>query len=149
MIRRRLALLFLPTLLILLLAAGFAWLLRSESGAQWLWQRLAAAVPGELRTQQLRGDLQSGLVFEQLSYRDAGLALAADTVALRLDLDLLKCFWQGAAYEIFHSLPGAGPVFAPRLAQLAAPGLNPEAWGRLAYFLRIILPAQICFLLGS
>jgi putative peptidoglycan lipid II flippase len=40
-------------------------------------------------------------------------------------------------------------VFAPRLAQIAAPGLNPEAWGRLAYFLRIILPAQICFLLGS
>ncbi|RPH95866.1 MAG: hypothetical protein EHM68_12000 [Lysobacterales bacterium] len=98
MIRRRLALLFLPTLLILLLAAGFAWLLRSESGAQWLWQGLAAAVPGELRTQQLRGDLQSGLTLEQLSYRDAGLALMADTVALRLDLDL----WPPAV--AFHEL---------------------------------------------
>lgn len=86
--RRRLALLFLPTLLILLLAAGFAWLLRSEPGAQWLWQRLTAAVPGQLEAQRLRGDLQSGLVLEQLRYRNPSLSLAADRVALRLDLDL-------------------------------------------------------------
>jgi putative peptidoglycan lipid II flippase len=38
---------------------------------------------------------------------------------------------------------------APRLAHLAAPGLTEEALARLALFLRIILPAQICFLLGS
>ena len=40
-------------------------------------------------------------------------------------------------------------VLAPRLACLAAPGLTEEALARLAYFLRIVLPAQICFLLGS
>lgn len=39
--------------------------------------------------------------------------------------------------------------FAPRLAHLAAPGLTEEALARLAFFLRIVLPAQICFLLGS
>lgn len=38
---------------------------------------------------------------------------------------------------------------APRLARFAAPGLTEEALTRLAHFLRIILPAQICFLLGS
>jgi translocation and assembly module TamB len=89
MIRRRIALLFLPTLLIVLLAGGFAWLLRSESGAQWIWQRVAAAVPGTLQAQRLRGGLQSGLTLEGLRYRDARLALAADRVTLRLDLD----FW--------------------------------------------------------
>lgn len=40
-------------------------------------------------------------------------------------------------------------AFAPKLAFLAAPGLDQEALGRLTYFLRIILPAQICFLCGS
>ncbi len=40
-------------------------------------------------------------------------------------------------------------IFAPRLAFLAAPGLGEEAQGRLAVFLRIIVPAQIFFLCGS
>ncbi len=38
---------------------------------------------------------------------------------------------------------------ASRLADLAAPGLDPHSLSRLAYFLRIILPAQIFFLCGS
>jgi putative peptidoglycan lipid II flippase len=40
-------------------------------------------------------------------------------------------------------------MFAPRLAYLSAPGLDPNALPRLASFLRIILPAQIFFLCGS
>jgi putative peptidoglycan lipid II flippase len=40
-------------------------------------------------------------------------------------------------------------ALAPQLAKFAAPGMGPEEWARLAYFLRIILPAQIFFLLGS
>ena len=40
-------------------------------------------------------------------------------------------------------------ILAPQLAQLAAPGLSGDARGRLGLFLRIILPAQICFLAGS
>lgn len=46
-------------------------------------------------------------------------------------------------------LTGAAMWFAPTLARLAAPGLGPDGWARLAYFLRIVLPAQVCFLLGS
>ncbi len=38
---------------------------------------------------------------------------------------------------------------APSLAALAAPGFDAEALARLAYFLRIILPAQVCFLMGA
>ena len=88
MTRRRITLLLLPILLILLLAGGFVWLLRSESGAQWLWQQLAAAAPGQLQAQRSRGDLRSGLTLEGFSYRDAGLVLTADTITLRLGLDL-------------------------------------------------------------
>ncbi len=38
---------------------------------------------------------------------------------------------------------------APQLAALAAPGFEPSALERLARFLRIILPAQVFFLLGA
>jgi putative peptidoglycan lipid II flippase len=38
---------------------------------------------------------------------------------------------------------------AATLARLAAPGLGPQPLARLAFFLRIILPAQIFFLCGS
>ncbi len=39
--------------------------------------------------------------------------------------------------------------FAPDIARYVAPGFTPEAHERLGYFLRIILPAQICFLPGA
>ena len=47
------------------------------------------------------------------------------------------------------ALTAIGMIFARQMAHFAAPGLSPEGIVRLAYFLRIILPAQICFLLGS
>ena len=50
---------------------------------------------------------------------------------------------------LISALTALAMVFAPRLAHLAAPGLTEENLARLAVFLRIILPAQICFLLGS
>ncbi|MFP5211981.1 MAG: lipid II flippase MurJ, partial [Acidobacteriota bacterium] len=40
-------------------------------------------------------------------------------------------------------------VFAPELAHFAAPGFSGAEQARLAFFLRIVLPAQIFFLLGS
>ncbi len=40
-------------------------------------------------------------------------------------------------------------IFAPQLARVAAPGFTDQALERLAFFLRIILPAQICFLPGA
>ncbi len=40
-------------------------------------------------------------------------------------------------------------LWAHPLARWAAPGLSPEAARRLAFFLRIVAPAQVFFLLGS
>jgi translocation and assembly module TamB len=88
-IRRRIAILFLPMGLILLLAGVFYWAMHTESGADWIWQRVVAAVPGKLQVRQLRGDLQSGLQLLQLDYQGDGVAVTADKVGLRMDLDLL------------------------------------------------------------
>ena len=56
------------------------------------------------------------------------------------------CNWVGS---IIIAVTLLAMVCAPWLAQLAAPGFAPEATARLAFFLRIILPAQVFFLLGS
>ncbi|MDR2076820.1 MAG: murein biosynthesis integral membrane protein MurJ [Desulfovibrio sp.] len=40
-------------------------------------------------------------------------------------------------------------ALVPALVPLAAPGFSPEKQERLAFFLRIILPAQVCFLPGA
>ncbi|MDL2313863.1 murein biosynthesis integral membrane protein MurJ [Desulfovibrio sp. OttesenSCG-928-C14] len=47
------------------------------------------------------------------------------------------------------SLTALAWIFAAPLSALAAPGFTPEAQARLTSFLRIILPAQICFLPGA
>ncbi len=55
-------------------------------------------------------------------------------------------FWVGVSVCAL-TLPAL--LFAPKLVRLTAPGLSAEALSRLAFFLRIILPAQIFFLCGS
>ncbi len=55
-------------------------------------------------------------------------------------------FWTAV---ISSALTAAVMVWANPLSHWAAPGLSPQAAERLAYFLRIIAPAQIFFLLGS
>ena len=42
-----------------------------------------------------------------------------------------------------------GMLFAEPLAHVVAPGLDPSRYARLALFMRIVLPAQVFFLLGS
>ena len=42
-----------------------------------------------------------------------------------------------------------GEVFAPRLVPLIAPGFRPEQKEQVVFLTRLMLPAQICFYLGS
>src|SRR5579862_1689643 len=42
-----------------------------------------------------------------------------------------------------------GEIFAPHLVQLIAPGFNPAERARVIFLTRLMLPAQICFYLGS
>lgn len=55
-------------------------------------------------------------------------------------------FWMLVAALL---LTGAGMVWAEPLARLTAPGFGPEASARLAFFMRLILPAQVFFLAGA
>lgn len=42
-----------------------------------------------------------------------------------------------------------GEIYAPQLVQLIAPGFGPAAKAQVIFLTRIMLPAQICFVLGS
>jgi len=42
-----------------------------------------------------------------------------------------------------------GEIFAPQLVQVIAPGFNPGEKARVIFLTRLMLPAQICFYLGS
>lgn len=53
------------------------------------------------------------------------------------------------AFIAITALTLAAWVYAPELAGLLAPGFSFDARERLAFFLRIILPAQVCFLPGA
>ncbi len=86
--RRSKFLIFLPTVLLLLLAATMAWLLRSESGARFIWQQAGKQIDGQLTAEQLRGNLSSVLVLHGLSYRDDSVHVQSPDLQVSLNIDL-------------------------------------------------------------
>lgn len=55
-------------------------------------------------------------------------------------------WWASLSISLFTAVAW---FLAPELARLVGPGFSPEKQARLAFFLRIILPAQIFFLPGA
>ncbi len=82
----RVAKILLAAVLALLLAAAAAtwWMTRSASGTQWLWNRVAAVVPGELSAGSIQGALSAGFVATAVSYRNDGVEVELSTVELSL-----------------------------------------------------------------
>ena len=122
MIRRRIAILFVPALLILLVAGAFAWLMHSEPGARWILGRVVAAVPGQLKFEQVAGDLQTGLRIVGPAYRDESISLTADTLELRLDLG----FWPPAI--TVHELRVGSLELHSEAAAVPASESSPRDW---------------------
>lgn len=86
--RRSKFLIFLPAGLLLLLTLTVAWLLRSESGARFIFQQASKLIDGQLQVQQLNGSLDSGLALRGFSYRDDSVDITSPDISLSLDLDL-------------------------------------------------------------
>lgn len=122
MIRRRIAVLFVPALLILLVAGAFAWLLHTQSGAGWILERVAASIPGQLKYRKINGDLQSGFRIMDLEYHEEALTVTADTVDLLVDIG----FWP-LAISVHHLRLGSLEV---RQAAATEPGdgTSPGQW---------------------
>ncbi|HET6564361.1 MAG TPA: hypothetical protein VFG52_03015, partial [Xanthomonadales bacterium] len=86
--RRSKFLVFLPAAFLLSLALAMAWLLRSESGANFIWKQAGKQLDGQLRAQKLRGSLVSGLVVQGFSYRDDSVSVDSPDIHLSLDIDM-------------------------------------------------------------
>jgi translocation and assembly module TamB len=81
-------LVFLPALLLILLSLAMAWLLRSESGARFIWQQASSRVEGQMQLQRLTGSLSSGLELHGFSYRNESVQITSPDISLSLDIDM-------------------------------------------------------------
>ncbi|HYA37180.1 MAG TPA: hypothetical protein VEI74_02750, partial [Candidatus Methylomirabilis sp.] len=70
-------------------------LLTSEAALHWVFARAGALVPGELRVQELRGDLLGPIRARGVVYRDAGTELHIGELALDWQpAALLRATWR-------------------------------------------------------
>lgn len=88
MTRRSKFLIFLPAALLLLLTVTMAWLLRSESGARFVFQQANQQIDGQLSVQQLSGSLSAALNLQGLRYSDDSVRVESPDISLSMDIDL-------------------------------------------------------------
>lgn len=65
-----------------LLAIALAWLLGTESGLHWVYERARTRVPGELSVESLAGRIAGPLDVRGLRYRDGETSVLLDTASL-------------------------------------------------------------------
>jgi translocation and assembly module TamB len=73
-------------LLLLVLAGGTVfWIVESASGTRWLWNRVTAAVPGELSAGAIRGALADGFAVTDVRYVDDGIEVSLSSAEFSLE----------------------------------------------------------------
>ena len=72
---RKILLIGLPAILALILSGSGWWLLRTSSGAAWLWDKLESGAAGTVQSIRVDGDLASGFTVWGLAYKGDGLEL--------------------------------------------------------------------------
>ena len=79
---KKLLLLGLPTALLLLVTASAYWLLYTTSGAAWLWSQVEELAAGSVHSSHVDGDLASGFVIRDLTYRSDSVDLTVSHVEI-------------------------------------------------------------------
>lgn len=135
-VRKRIVIALLPAVLIVALAGVFRWLLFTESGAEFAWQRIAGAVPGDLRAERVEGALKRRLRLSGVRYQDGDLRVMLDSAELQLDLDLWPLALSVGTLELGElsvDLPPGTEEGGDAVAALEALALPfPIEFGRLA-----------------
>lgn len=88
MILRRI---ILPVLAIVVLSAitAWYWLLHTEHGARFAWQRVVSASDGALAAQTIAGDFSTGVRLTQTRFVDDTAQVTVESLLLAVDVDLL------------------------------------------------------------
>jgi translocation and assembly module TamB len=74
--------------IICLVALSWFWLLHSESGARFVWNRVTAATAGALDAGSMRGDFTSGLEIGALTFRNDSVNVEVKSATASVDLNL-------------------------------------------------------------
>jgi len=86
--RRNKFLIFLPALLLLLLTILMAWLLRTESGAGFVWQQISRLIEGNMQAQSLSGDLSATLLVQGFEFNNDSARVLSPAISLSLKFDI-------------------------------------------------------------
>ncbi|HET9250754.1 MAG TPA: translocation/assembly module TamB domain-containing protein [Candidatus Eisenbacteria bacterium] len=81
-------------ILAILAAAGGWWVLYTEPGARWGFERLGGLLPGKLDVRELRGPLHGPLIAHDFTYRDERIEITAERIEVDWELrELLRRQW--------------------------------------------------------
>jgi len=72
----KIVLIALPLVLVLLLASSAWWLLKTSSGAAWLWGKVENTAAGSVRSLSVNGDLASGFIIQDFEYLSGTVELS-------------------------------------------------------------------------
>ncbi len=78
-----------PALLLVTGSLAWWWLLHTESGAHWVFEKAAATSAASVGAARLSGDLDSGLQLDGLYFEDNGVHVKIETLTVAIDIDLL------------------------------------------------------------
>ncbi len=79
---KKLLLIGLPVSLLVFLLVSANWLLNTNSGAAWLWNKIEDTADGAVSSSQVHGNLASGFIIQDLGYRTDGLKLSVGRVEI-------------------------------------------------------------------
>ncbi len=86
--KRNRILIFLPAALLLIIALLMAWLMRTESGAGFVWQHISRLSEGSMQAQKLSGDLSSTLLVHDFEFNNDSATVISPAISVSLDFDL-------------------------------------------------------------
>jgi len=89
MSRTKKLLLALPLAVMVAIAVPYYWLLHTESGASWLWNRATGPDAAGLSASGVTGDLVGGLVIRDLVYRSDGFDLSVQRMDIQAGVNWL------------------------------------------------------------
>ena len=80
-------LLLLPVFLLGVVVSGWFFLLQTEAGARWLFERAASASGGQFSAGRISGDMASGLQLERFRFDGGGTTVAVENIEAEFRVD--------------------------------------------------------------
>ena len=84
--------------------SGWSWLMHTEAGARWMFNKLSSSASFDLGASSISGDLGSGLLLENLYFENEAMRVEITTIKTAINIDLLPPAASYARYVLTTSL---------------------------------------------